>query len=107
MINIMIYLLNMVILQFATFNNQMVYDLLLLMISILSFYVYSSYYYHRILLLTSFDMFCQEEKPLTSDQGQVCGRTFNMDRIAKHQAGPFFDSEGRKGRWFFHKKDRI
>jgi hypothetical protein len=64
--------------------------------------IITEYYYLPVLTC-----FAKRKKPLTSDQGQVCGRTFNMDRIAKHQAGPFFDSEGRKGRWFFHKKDRI
>ena len=43
------------------------------------------YYYLPVLTC-----FAKRKKPLTSDQGQVCGRTFNMDRIAKHQAGPFF-----------------
>ena len=105
----MIYLLNMVILQFATLNNQMVYDLLLLMISILSFYAYSSsYYYHRILLLTSFDMFCQEEKTL--DLGPRSGLRSNLQHgpHCKASGGAFFlDSERRKGKWFFHKKGRI
>ena len=62
------------------------------------------YYYLPVLTC-----FAKRKKPLTSDQGQVCGRTFNMDRIAKHQAGPFFEggSFTRKAgfnqqNWGFH-----